>query len=168
MSPPAKKREISVIERRLQSGQIFALGSDAIPLREPTRWVLRIINTQISDAHLWSMQAKKGWVYAEPDDLAVKAEEIGFRVQDGRIVRGTQGAEVLMKMASPDFAAVQRQKDAENRAHTFGAKALKASVVKAAETKPDDPDAAKGAEFLDRHLAGITVTDSVERVPLDE
>ena len=107
------KPTISVVERRLKSGSIFATSGRPIPLKEPKRWTLRIVNSQISDGRVWDMLAEKGWAYLEVDDLAVPAQEIGFRVQDGRIVRGTHGSEVLMKMEQADFAAVQKQKDAD-------------------------------------------------------
>lgn len=162
---PKVKREISVVERRLQSGSIFAASSRPIPLVEPERWTVRIVNSQISDAHLWEMQAEKGWIYAEPTDLAVQPHEIGFRVQDGRLVRGVQGHEVLMKMARAEYEAIQRAKDAENRKNTFGAKALKQTVLGAAQA---EPDGARGAEFLDRHMQHITIKDSLERVSLEE
>lgn len=159
------KREITIVERRLQSGSIFAASSRPIPLVDPKRWTVRIVNSQISDARLYEMQADKGWVYAELGDLAVKPEEIGFRVQDGRIVRGTHGQEVLMKMEQKDYRAIQTYKDAENRRNTFGSKALKATVVGAAQAEPGGE---RGAEFLNRHLQNITVTDSKELVSLED
>lgn len=159
------KREISIIERRLQSGSIFAASSQPIPLKEPDRWTLRIVNSQISDAHLWEMLAVKGWVYATPEDLAIDPHEIGFRIQDGRIVRGVHGHEVLMKMPKADYQAVVTEKDRTNRRNTFGTKALKDAVVSAAQQEPDGD---RGATFLDRHLKSISVTDGYERVNLEE
>lgn len=165
MATTSKKREISVIERRLKSGHILTVGSRPIPLAQPHLWTVRIVNTQISDARAWDMQAEKGWEYLSAADLAVKPEEIGFREQDGRIVRGTQGAEVLMKMRLKDYAAVQRQKDADNRKNTFGAKAIKQTIVGAAQA---EPDGARGAEFLDQAISGNEITDSLERVSLED
>lgn len=161
-----KKREISVIERRLKSGSVFATGSRPIPLKHPKQWTARVVNSQISDNRLYEMQADKGWQYLEPDDLAVKPEEIGFRVLDGKVVRGTQGQEVLMKMDISDYKAIQKAKDAETRTATFGDQANKAAIVGAAASQLQD--GGRGAEYLDRHVAGITVTDSVERVSLEE
>ena len=158
------KRPITVVERRLASGSIFTVGSRSIPLREPDRWELRIVNGQISDAHVWELQAEKGWVYLEPGDLAVKAEEIGFRVHAGRVVRGTHGHEVIMKMPKSDYQQIVALKDAENRKHTFGDKANKAAIVAAASQLPDGGQA---AEFLNRAVSGVQIKDTLERVSLE-
>src|SRR6185436_10328738 len=99
----AKKKDISIIERRLQSGSIFGTSSKPIPLKEPKAWALRSVNSNVNNQHLYDMQAEKGWVYATVDDLDVKPDEIGFREMDGRIVRGTKGDEVLMKMPLADY-----------------------------------------------------------------
>lgn len=160
-----KKREISVVERRLKSGSIFSAASRPIPLVEPDRWTVRIVNTQISDARLWEMQADKGWIYAEVSDLAVKPEEIGFREQDGRVVRGTQGHEVLMKMPKQDYAKIQKAKDDANRKNTFSQKAIKDSILGAVQAEPGGD---QGADFLSRNIQNITVTDSREAVSLED
>jgi hypothetical protein len=161
--PPKPKKPISVVDRRLASGSVFAASSRPIPLVDPKAWELRIINTQISDQRLWEVQADKGWVYAEPADIAVPVSELGLREQDGRIVRGTQGHEVLMKMPKGDYRRIQAMKDAENKTRTFGDKRkLKQDVVTAAAVELGD----QAASFLNR--ASVTVTDSTERVSLEE
>lgn len=163
---------ISVIDRRLKSGAVFGLGAQPIPLVEPTRWVLRVVNTQISDDRLWHMQAEKGWAYVELADLAVRPDEIGFRERDGRIVRGTQGYEVLMKMNAADYRQLQAAKDRAVRESTFGKKGLKQAITAAASAPPTEDGSGglgsdgRAAEFLDH--ANMTVIDSIERVPLDD
>ena len=166
MAKAQAKREISVVERRLKSGSVFSAGSRAIPLKEPERWTIRVVNTQISDARLWEMQDEKGWGYASVADLAVAPHEVGFREQDGRLVRGTQGHEVLMKMAITDYKAIQKVKEATNRKNTFGNKAVKDTIVGAAAGQLDD--GGRAAEFLDRAVQGISVKDSLERVSLED
>ena len=160
---PPKKKEISVVDRRLQSGSIFGTSSRPIPLTEPNRWELRIVNSQISANRLYEMQADRGWVYAVPEDLAVKPEEIGFQILDGRIVRGERGQEVVMKMERADYREIQKMKDTENRKNTFGKEAVKSAILAAAAKKPDG---GRGADFLSRH--DINVTDSREVVTLEE
>lgn len=162
----AVKKEISVVERRLKSGRIFSVGSRPIPLAEPNRWIVRTVNTQISDARAWEMQAEKGWVYATAADLAVAPTEIGFRELDGHIVRGTQGQEVLMKMEKADYAAIQKQKEAENTRNTFSAAANKAAILSAAHADPTVGD--QGAEFLNRSISSLEIKDSRERVSLED
>ena len=171
MSRPVAKAKvpISVIERRIKSGRIFSQGSQPIPLVEPDRWSIRIVNTQISDSRLWEMQADKGWIHVASTDLAVKPEEVGFREQDGRVVRGTHGHEVLMKMERTEYAAVQKAKDQTNRELTFSQKALRPAIANVAAQSVDAGglgDGGQGADFLSR--AQLHVADSLERVRLDE
>ena len=149
------KRKLSVIERRLASGSVFSAASRPIPLKDPGRWILRIVNTSISDDRLYAMQAEKGWVYALPEDLAIDPIEVGLTVRDGRIVRGDKGTEVLMKMSTEDFATIQAMKDAENRKMTFGKKATKDAIVAAASQQLGD----EGAEFLSRTVQSMDIKD---------
>lgn len=159
-----KKRDVTVVERRLKSGRIFGIGSQPIPLVEPELWELRIVNGSISDAHIWEMQASKGWVYADESDLAVKPHEVGFQVLDGRLVRGAHGQEVLMKMRRTDYDQVQRAKDAENRKQTFGSAATKAAIVNAASQTGSD----QAAAYLQDHLQTLDIRDARERRNLEE
>lgn len=160
-----EKKPISIVDRRLASGSVFSASSRPIPLVEPERWTLRIINTQISDQRLWEVQAEKGWVYAELADLAIDPAEVGFRVLDGRIVRGTQGDQVLMKMEKADYKAIQKMKDAENKKITFGDKAkVKQDIVTAAAGQLG-PEA---ADFLNAHVKGVDIKDGRELVSLED
>lgn len=160
------KKAISVVERRVQSGSIFRAGSRPIPLKEVDRWELREVNSAISDQHLYEMQADKQWTYLAVEDLDVKPEDIGYRVLDGRLVKGQQGHIVLMKMEKSDYKAVQKAKEAENRRQTFGKKAVRQSILSQAAGAEGVGD--EGADFLARNLNKIQVTDSLERVSLDE
>ena len=158
----AKKKEISIIERRLQSGSIFGTSSKPIPLKEPKAWTLRIVNSDVNNQHLYDMMAEKGWVYATVDDLAVKPDEVGFRELDGRIVRGTKGSEVLMKMPAADYKAVAKEKDRVNRAQTLGKRATRNTILNAMHAAGDDA----GGSFMEKALNSAQIEDSVERVPL--
>lgn len=158
----AKKKDLSIIERRLQAGSIFGTSSKPIPLVEPQAWTLRIVNSKVNNQHLYDMQAEKGWVYATLEDLAVKPEEIGFRVLDGRIVRGTQGEEVLMKMPAKDYKAVSKEKDKVNREQTLGRKAARNTILGAMHAAGDD----QGATFMEKALRSAKIEDGTERVPL--
>src|SRR3990167_5471374 len=164
LGPMTAKRKLSVVDRRLASGAIFNAASRPIPLTEPDRWTIRLVNSQISETRLYDMQAEKGWVYLEPGDLAVKPEEVGLKVLDGRVVRGERGAEVVMKMEKTDYAAVQKLKDQTNRQMTFSPKATKDAIVAAGGHQVGD----QAATFLQGAVNSVTVTDSVERVSLEE
>ena len=158
------KKPISVVERRLQSGQVFTAGSSGIPLKEPKRWMIRWANSQISADHVFVMRAEKGWEYVGLDDLAVDPVEVGAHVLDGKIVKGDKGQEVLMKMPAKDYRALQMQKDAENRKQTFGSKATKQAIVAGASSQLGD----QAASYLHDQLHNISVTDSREVVNLEE
>ena len=152
---PTTKRKLSVVERRLASGSVFTAASRPIPLKEPDLWVLRVVNTAISDDRLYAMQAEKGWVYALPEDLAIDPVEVGLKVVDGRIVRGDKGTEVLMKIPKADYDAIVKMKDAENRKMTFGKKATKDAIMAAASQQLGD----EGAEFLSRTVQSMDIKD---------
>jgi|SRR6185436_14220950 len=160
----AKKKDISIIERRLQSGSIFGTSSKPIPLKEPKMWALRIVNSQVNNQHLYDMQAEKGWVYVVLADLDVRPDEIGFRELDGRIVRGIKGEEVLMKMPLADYKAIQREKDKVNRAQTIGRKAARNTIMGAMHAAGDD----QGAAFMEKALKSAKIEDGVERVNLGQ
>ena len=165
VAPVSKKREISVVERRLKSGSIFAISAGSIPLKEPGRWELREVNSEIRTGRIREMVADKQWQFAEEADLAVVPYDIGYRILAGKLVKGVHGELVLMKMERTDFRAVQLLKDQENRRNTFGAAAVKSAIVNAAS---QEPDGAQAAEYLNRAVQGVDVKDSTERVSLED
>ena len=160
----ARKREISVVERRLKSGSIFAISAGDIPLKEPGRWTLREVNSDLRSGRIREMVSDKQWQFAEEADLAVLPYDIGYRLLDGKLVKGPRGELVLMKMERADFRAIQLWKDRENRTATFGDKAVKAAIVSAAGKQEGD----QAAAYLDRAVSAIDVKDSLERVNLEE
>jgi hypothetical protein len=147
---------ISVIERRLQSPNVFRASSQPIALVEPKKWTVRWENSEISPEHLSDMIHVKGWVYAEPADLACPIEEIGATVRDGRVVRGERGREVLMKMALRDYSRVQKKKQEETIRQTFGRKQIKDAIVAGAAAEHGE----QAAEFLQQNVNMVSVQDS--------
>lgn len=152
----AKTPAISVIERRLQGPNVFRASSQPIPLVEPKKWTVRWQNCEISPEHLSDMIHVKGWVYAEPADLACPLEEVGALVRDGRIVRGERGKEVLMKMLARDYQRVQKKKTEETIRQTFGKKQIKDAIVAGAAAEHGE----EAAEFLYKHVNTVTVQDT--------
>lgn len=107
---------VSVINRRLQNP--FGTPSRDIPLKgdKAHGWVTRTFaaDPEHPNRHYDAVH-RLGWIPLTRADLAVSPESIGFTVTpDGRIVRGPNGAEVLMAMPKTDFDAVQRAKSDEN------------------------------------------------------
>ena len=150
------KPTISVIERRLQGGNVFRTSSQPIPLVEPELWTLRWENSKISPDHMWTIIHTLGWTYAEPADIACAVDEIGASVRDGRIVRGERGDEVLMKMLLKDYRRVERKKTEENIRQTFGKKQIKDAMVSGVGAEHGD----QAADFVSRNVNAITITDA--------
>jgi len=155
------KKQISVIERRLQSASALSVGSSTIPLKDPT-WTLRWENSEIAPDHLWKVINELGWEYVDPEDIACPLDEVGAQARDGRVIRGTRGTEVLVKMRTADYAKVQSKKRRENLALTFDKKKLRSAVVGQVASAHGE----EAAEFI--HKNTMTVNDSRERVSLDE
>lgn len=158
------KPQISVIERRLQGPNVFRASSAPIPLKDPKKWTLRWENTEIATDHLWNIIHNLGWTYAEVEDLACPLEEISAFFQDGKIVRGERGKEILMKMPTKDYKRLQAQKDAENRKVTFGKKQVKDAIVAQASNEMGD----QAASFLNKQLQGMVTQDARERMEVED
>jgi len=155
------KKQISVIERRLQSGSALQVGSTSIPLKDST-YVIRWENGEIAPDHIWRCINVLGWEYVLPEDVACPLEEVGAKAMENRVVRGERGREVLLKMKASDYKKVQKLKTQENLRVTFDKKKVKDAVVGAVASEHGD----EAAEFIHKNV--MTVTDSRERVPLNE
>lgn len=154
MSRPPKT--ISVIERRLQGPSLFHTGSQSIPLKEPQQWRLYWENSAIRPDQLYDTIHRKGWQYVEAADLDCPIEEIGATVRDGKIVRGTRGEEVLLKMDVNDYKKLEQAKDRETRKQTFGRQQLKKAIVDGVATE----HGARAAEFMQQEVNVVTVQDT--------
>lgn len=155
------KKQISVIERRLQSGDALATGSAEIPMKQQG-WTLLWGNSEIAPDHLWRLVNVMGWEYVTPEDVACSLDEVGANARDNRVIRGERGKEVLLKMLTKDYKRLQKQKTAQNLAITFDKKKLKQAVIGQVAQEHGD----QAAEFM--HKNTMLVTDSRERVSLDE
>ena len=155
------KKQISVIERRLQGPSVLMTGSAEIPLVDKT-WTLRWENSEISPDHIWHCINRLGWEYVVPEDVSCNLEEVGAAARDGRVVRGERGKEILLKMRTSDYKKVQAQKTQENIRTTFDKKKLKASVL----SEVGNAHGGEAADFINKNT--MNVTDSRERVSLDD
>ena len=155
------KPTISVIERRLQGPSVHRTSSQPIPLTEPDKWVLRWENSQIAPDHMWNIVHNLGWQYAEPADLDCDIAEIGAVVRDGRVVRGTRGDEVLMKMLTKDYKRIEKRKTEENIKQTFGKKPIKDAIVAGVAAEHGD----RAADYVSKNVNAIKIRD--QRGPED-
>lgn len=107
-----KLPKVSILDRR--KANPFGAPSIPITLKTPGDWTVRIVNSTVRTGRLHDMIHNKGWVYVDPSELDGHPDELGFRAQDGRVVRGEHGEEVLMKIPASDYAEVA---DAKTRAN---------------------------------------------------
>ena len=112
---------ISVLDRRLKHP--FGTPSREIPLHgEKRNWVVRTFcaDPEHPNRHYDAVH-RLGWEPLTVDDLAVSIESLGFvKAADGRVVRGAQGAEVLMAMPRETFDQIQAAKSTANLASMKG------------------------------------------------
>lgn len=153
-------RKNDVLARRL-SGNVHGSGLRKIPLKEPHKWQTYIGNNYNSDDDLYRIVHELGWLPLQPEDLACKPEEIGFRLsEDGHLVRGSQGREMLFKMDKADYAALQAKQTEANNA-TIGRPQKTKEAAANAVAAVHGPEA---ADFVHKHFVG-TVTDTQEPMP---
>lgn len=147
------KKQISVIERRLQGRSALQTSSTPIPLNEKG-WTLLWGNSDISQHQIWHLVHELGWDYVTPEDLACGLDDIGATQLDTRVVRGERGKEVLLKMRTSDYVKVQKKKTQENLEVTFDKTKVTDAMVNAV-------GAEHGSEAADVvRRSGITVDDS--------
>lgn len=148
-----------VIAQRL-AGSPFGIRADAIPLREPGKWALRIANSGVNDSRHYDMVHKLGYVPFTRSDLPdnITPESIGFRVaEDGQtLVRGTRGDEVIYKMPKDSYEQIQLAKAAKNVEGMTSEKKARGEVATAAA----QTHGSQAGEFIAKH-ATITIKDTV-------
>ena len=118
--------KVSVLERRLS----HPFGSPSVPitLKEGGPWQIRIVNATMRSGRIGDMIHNKGWTFVHASDIDGTPEELGFRKQDDRLVRGEHGEEVLMKMPLDMFNRIQQAK-AQHNLTALGTKQTKELVA---------------------------------------
>lgn len=132
---------ISVLERRLQNP--FGEGSPAVRLKQPG-WTLHVVNSALRSGRYHDVVRNKGWVPVEPQEIDGDPLDFGFDVKEGRVVRGERGQEVLVKMPTRDYQAIQMAKDAHNK-KLIGGRAVKQAAVEGAAKQFGD----QAADLID-------------------
>ncbi len=155
-----------ILERRLANP--FGGGALEIPCKLKDRknkplLVFRIVSGDIGPDHVYRAVKVKGWEFAQPEDIDGDPQDYGFEFRNNRLVRGTRGQDVLMKMRAVDFAAVQQAKSDKNSSALKG-RAQKQAIVEGAGREIGD----EGATFLERSIQNVEITDTRERIPMDE
>ncbi len=152
--------KVSVLDRRKLHP--FGAPSQAVTLKTPGLWAIRIINSKSRAGRLHDVIHNKGWVYVTPEELDGTPDEQGFEAKDGRLVRGEHGEEVLVKMLQSDFDQIQ---DAKSRLNlkNLGAKQMKESAAQETAVAHGD----QAGETVASQFKHLEVNDSRERVELD-
>lgn len=155
---PAEARklpQVTVLERRLQNP--FGEGSPTVRLREPG-WALHIFDTSRPGRFHYAKR-EKGWEPVRAEELDGAAEDLGFDVVDGKVVRGERGKEVLMKMPQHMYDRIAMRKAEVTSARNSPARLKQDVLEQTAATYSD-----QAADYLNRN---VTITDSRAPVPLE-
>ena len=132
------------LARRLASGRVQGGGSRTIPLKEPQRWHTYIANTFATESAFHDMR-EGGWVPLLPEDLACPIDESGFRLsEDGYLVRGEKGREMIFKMDAADYKLLEAAKTRHNMQGIGSAKKVREDIANAAA----GPLGSEAADFL--------------------
>lgn len=154
------RRNAALARRLAPGGNPHATSARTIPLKEPHRWQLYIANDYAGQDELYRMVHEYGWLPLEPNDLACKAEEIGYRVNESNhLVRGPQGREVIFKMDKEDYRLLMQRKTERNMKGIGSASKTRTQVAEAAS----NAFGAEAADFIYKNVKG-TVTDTQEPV----
>ena len=121
-------------------------------------------NGAIHDDQVRNTHQQLGWDFATVEDLEGPPGDYGFELRQGRLVRGLRGQEVLMRMHREDRAAIAKAKTELNLRQALGPMAVKQAIVEKASADLGD----ESASFLNDQLSKVTITDTMERIPLDE
>ena len=147
-----------IIARRL-NGEPFGLKADAIPLKEPGKWAVRIANSQLHESRHYDMVHKLGYRPMTRDFLpdGISPESLGFKVaEDGQtLCRGIRGDEVLYVMPKDQYDRIQMAKAAKNMEGMGSESKAKQAAAEAAAGVHGE----QAAEYLSKH-ANITIKDS--------
>jgi len=127
----AARTRNAALARRLQ-GNPFGGGNRAIPLKEPGRFHTYIENTYLNENAFYEMK-EKGWEPLTPEDLACEVKDSGFRLsEDGYLVRGEHGREMIFKMSKEDYRELEAAKTRANNRGIGSASKIRDEVANAA------------------------------------
>jgi hypothetical protein len=145
-----------IFQRRLENP--FGDGSPTVRLKE-AGWALHIFDTSRPGRFHYARR-EKGWEPVAPEELDGSANDYGFDVLDGKVVRGERGKEILMKMPQRMYDLIAQRKAEVTNARNSPAR-LKAEVMEQTAAQYSD----QAASYLDRN---VTIKDTRAPVPLEE
>lgn len=119
---------VTVLDRRL--AHPFGSPSVAITLTSGGPWEVRFVDSQLRPGRLHDIKHNKGWEFVDASELDGKPDEYGLREVDGRLVRGENGREVLMKMPKAMYDQISQRK-AELNLKGLGKQATRETAAQA-------------------------------------
>lgn len=167
--PVVKKPRVTQVARRDVITRRLAnpMGNEAleIPSNPTGKWIFYIGNSAMAPDRIWRLRQRKGWEFATPEDIGGGGtpDDFGFAQQNGRLVRGDRGAEVLMKMDVQEWRLIQQ---AKSDANTKAMKGLKDIPQRAAQELGEE--GAQAADFLHDSLRHIEITEKREIVRAED
>lgn len=155
-----KLPKVSVVDRRKLHP--FGAPSQAVTLKTPGQWAVRIVNSKSRTGRLHDIIHNKGWAYVTPEELDGTPDELGFEAKDGRLVRGEHGEEVLVKMPQRDFDEIQDAK-ARLNLKNLGGKQMRDAVAQEAAVA----HGSQAGDAVARQFDRMEINDSREQVELE-
>ena len=108
-------KNLSVIERRLQNP--LSRRSREIPLGEHMKgWTTRFFTQDVSrpDRHYEAVH-ELGYTPCTAEDFGVDPKTLGLNLTpEGYVCRGSQSQDILMRIPTKDYRAIQKRKSEEN------------------------------------------------------
>jgi hypothetical protein len=170
--PDSEVPDFSVVERRIKHGDAHVM-SGAVSLElvnQPEPMTLRWGNMQLEGRNNY-LQKYKGWVPVRMTELARRLDAgILTESPEGYVTRGEKGTEVLYKMPSRLYLAVQQRKVDDNLRRSRSAKHLKeqtqAGMVRDAEAGSGNREQLlRGSDRLGR--LDVELNETVEHVEIE-
>ena len=131
------------LARRLEGQNVHGGAPRALPLKEPGRWQVYEANTYANENEFYLMR-ERGWVPLVPSDLNCSVEESGYRLENGGLVRGPRGQEMLWKMEQSDYQILMAAKTAQNMKGIGSAKQTRQDLANAIA----GPMGSEAADFI--------------------
>lgn len=125
---PKRLPRTSILDRRL----LHPFGSPSVPitLKSGGLWEIRFVDSQLRAGRLHEVIHDKGWTFVNANEIDGSPDEYGLRAMDGRLVRGENGREVLVKMPKDMYDAIAARK-AELNLKGLGKKATRELAAQA-------------------------------------
>ena len=143
---------VTVLDRRLLHP--FGSPSVGITLRSGN-WEVRWVDAMSRPGRVHDMRHNKGWEFVGVDELDGTVDEYGLTAREGRLVRGENGREVLMKMPKDVYDRILARKTEINNRGVTG-QALREAAAQETAVKYGP----KAGDAVFNHKTELSVTNT--------